>query len=122
MSRDWRLYWQDILTSCRRIISYTAGMDQAALVADQRTYDAVVRNLEIIGEAVKGLPQEARDLAPTVEWRKVAGLRDIIAHAYFSLNDDLLWDAISNKLPMLLVAMEAAPSDHTSTGQGAADC
>ena len=99
MSRDWRLYWRDITTSCEKVRRYTAGMDRASFEADGRTYDAVVRNLEIIGEAAKHLPPEARALAPQVEWQKIAGFRDVLAHAYFGIDNAILWDIISTKSP-----------------------
>ena len=75
-------------------------------VADERTYDAVVRNLQIIGEAVKQIPPEVRDRYPAVEWRKIAGLRDILAHAYFSLENETLWDIVQNKVSELLEQMQ----------------
>ena len=86
MSRDWRLYWRDILSFCERVDRYTSGMDLATFEADDRTYDAVLRNLELIGEAAKQLPPEARGLAPQIEWRKIAGMRDMLAHAYFGID------------------------------------
>ena len=106
MSREWRLYWHDVITCCRKVQRYTAGMDLDAFKADERTYDAVVRNVEIIGEAVKALPDEARNLAPHIEWRKIAGMRDLLAHVYFGINDAILWDVVGNKVPELLAAME----------------
>jgi uncharacterized protein with HEPN domain len=109
VSRDWRLYWQDVIASCRKIERYIAGMDRTAFEADERTYDAVLRNLELIGEAVKQLPDEARALATDVEWRKIAGTRDFIAHAYFGIDGDILWDVVSNKIPDLRRALEAVP-------------
>jgi uncharacterized protein with HEPN domain len=84
-------------------------MDRAAFEADERTYDAVVRNLELIGEAVKQLPDLARALAPGIEWRKIAGTRDFLAHAYFGIDGDILWDVVSNKVPELRKALEAVP-------------
>jgi uncharacterized protein with HEPN domain len=109
VSRDWRLYWHDVIVSCRKVERYTAGMDRAAFEADERTYDAVVRNLELIGEAVKQLPDLARALAPGIEWRKIAGTRDFLAHAYFGIDGDILWDVVSNKVPELRKALEAVP-------------
>lgn len=111
MSRDWRLYWRDIVACCRKVLQFTDGMDLVAFRADQKTYDATIRNLELIGEAVKQLPEEARALAPEVEWRKIAGMRDFLAHGYFGINDDILWDVIANKVPALLAAMDKVEID-----------
>jgi uncharacterized protein with HEPN domain len=71
-------------------------------LADDRTFDAVMRNLQIIGEAAKNVPTETRLRYPEVEWRKIAGLRDVLAHAYFSLENEILWDVVQNKVPALL--------------------
>ncbi len=90
MSREWRLYWRDVIECCRKIERYAAGMDLDAFKADERTYDAVVRNVELIGEAVKALPEDARALAPQIEWRRIAGMRDFVAHVYFGINDMIL--------------------------------
>ena len=109
MSRDWRLYWNDVIAACRRIESYVAGMTREQFEADQKTYDAVVRNLEIVGEAIKNLPESARALAPEIAWRRIAGMRDFLTHAYFGINNNILWDVISNKVPELRKSIE-----HTS--------
>lgn len=77
-------------------------MNFEQFIADERTFDAVVRNLQIIGEAVKNIPTQIRDRYTEVEWRKIAGLRDILAHAYFSLENETLWDIVQNKVPPLL--------------------
>ncbi len=106
MSRSIRLYLEDILTSCAKVRRYTQGMTFEDFQADDRTYDAVVRNLQIIGEAVKNIPPEMRGKYPEVEWRKIAGLRDILAHAYFSLEDETLWDIVSTKMTLLLEVVQ----------------
>lgn len=63
--------------------------------------DAVIRNLEIIGRAVKHLPRDVQKSYPDVEWKKIAGLRDILIHAYFRIDHDIVWDVITNKIPVL---------------------
>jgi len=102
MSRSLRLYLEDILSSGAKILRYTEGMTCEDFIRDERTYDAVVRNLQIIGEVVKNVPMEFRDKYKQIEWRKIAGLRDILAHAYFSVEDEILWDVVENKVSILI--------------------
>lgn len=102
MSRDWRLYLDDIREACEKIARYSDASSKAAFFADEKTYDAVLRNLEVIGEAAKRLPEEVRRQHPSVDWRKIAGLRDLIAHAYFGIDHDILWDIVRHKVPELL--------------------
>lgn len=61
-----------------------------------------MRNLEIIGEAVKHLPEELLIRSPAVDWRKIAGLRDVVIHEYFGVDEDILWDVVQHKIPVLL--------------------
>jgi uncharacterized protein with HEPN domain len=98
MSRNLELYLNDILTACEKVLRYTQGIDFEQFVADDRTFDAVIRNLQIIGEAVKNIPADVRDRYPEIEWRKIAGLRDILAHTYFQIEDEIIWDVVQNKV------------------------
>ncbi len=107
MSRDWKLYLEDIVVSCEKILRYTEGLSAEQLMQDDKTYDAVVRNLEILGEAAKHIPSEARDLLDDIDWRKAAGMRDMLAHDYFGIDNDILWDVVQNKVPELLEAVES---------------
>ena len=104
MSRDEIMYLHDIAESCEKILRFTAGFCQSDLIGDVRTYDAVVRNLEIIGEAAKHISEEIKRELPEIEWRKAAGLRDMLAHAYFGIDNDILWDVVQNKVPQLATA------------------
>jgi uncharacterized protein with HEPN domain len=101
MSRDYRLYLDDVIEAIRRIKEFTNRMDFDTFKADIKTQDAVVRNLEIIGEASGRLPEVVRQAAPEIEWRKVIGIRNILAHAYFGISLPIIWDVVQNKLDEL---------------------
>ena len=83
MSRDETLYLADIQDSCEKILKYTKGYDLNDLTHDDRTYDAVLRNLEIIGEATKNISDKTKAQYPKVKWRKIGDFRNIVAHEYF---------------------------------------
>ena len=105
MSRDEIMYLEDITESCEKILRFTAGLSKPGLIGDVRTYDAVVRNLEIIGEAAKHISENLRKQMPDIDWRKAAGLRDMLAHAYFGIDNDILWDVVQNKVPQLATSV-----------------
>jgi len=103
MSRDYRLYLEDILESCKRINKYTQGESFESFIKNTLVYDAVLRNIEIVGEAVKRVPVKIQEQHPELDWRRIAGMRDIVAHHYFSIHDEIVWDIIVNKIPELEV-------------------
>lgn len=107
MSRDAGLYLADIELGCKKIIRYTSGFTFKEFTNDDEKYDAVLRNLEIIGEAVKHIPDDIRENYPRIKWRKIAGLRDIVAHDYFGISDELIWDIVQNEIPPLLKSIKA---------------
>jgi uncharacterized protein with HEPN domain len=111
LSRDWQLYWLDIKEAANRIVRYSNGLDRDAFEADDLIRDAVLRNLEVIGEAAKHIPEHIRAKATHIEWRKIVGFRDIVAHAYFGIDDAILWDIVSVKVPELLAFLGADEPD-----------
>ena len=107
MSRDYKVFLEDILEAIGKIRHYTSGLSLQAFPADGKTFDAVIRNLEIIGEAVKQIPDDIRSQRPEVEWRRVGRLRDILIHQYFGVDEQIVWDVVQNKLMPLEQAIKA---------------
>lgn len=103
MSRNLLLFLEDIEKSCLKIVDYTEGRTRDEVFADELRFDGVLFNLHVIGEAVKNLPHDFRQRHPDVAWREIAGLRDFVAHVYFALDLDILWDAIQRDIPALLI-------------------
>jgi uncharacterized protein with HEPN domain len=99
MLRDYRLYLEDILEAIQKIDSYLHSISFEQFNQDNMRIDAVVRNLEIIGEATKHIPPAMREKYSEMEWRKIAGMRDVMAHGYFAVNLHIVWDVVQNKLP-----------------------
>ena len=101
MSRIYSHYLADIVECCEKIRSYTAGMAFEDFVSDRKTVDAVARNLEIIGEAAKNIPDEILAEKPEVPWKLVRRFRDKIAHHYFDLNLDRVWKILESDIQTL---------------------
>jgi uncharacterized protein with HEPN domain len=102
-SRSPKLYIDDVLQACQDILDFTQNICNAdELGKDRRTFLAVVRSLEIIGEATRQMPRIFREKHPEVPWREVASLRNVIAHEYFGLDNDIIWDVIQTQIPTLI--------------------
>lgn len=104
--RDYTLYLTDIIEAGKRIERYSRSMTIEKLQKDTLVLDGIVRNLEIIGEAAKNIPIQIKARHPEVEWKKIAGLRDILAHEYFDIDVEVVWDIVKNKLPILKKQVE----------------
>ncbi len=101
MQKDFNVYLEDVLECIKNIEDYVKGFSYSEFSKNKMMRDAVIRNLEIIGEAVKNVPTEVRNKFPETDWKKIAGLRDILIHAYSGINEQILWDIVENKIPEL---------------------
>ena len=106
MPREYKAYLKDILEAVYKIERYTENIGFEEFVSNELVQDGVVRNLEIIGEAAKNIPEDIKREYPDVEWRKIAGLRDILIHAYFGIDVEIVWDIVKNKVPKLKEKIE----------------
>ncbi|HEV3165653.1 MAG TPA: DUF86 domain-containing protein [Isosphaeraceae bacterium] len=97
----------DIIGCCEKILRFTSGLNQEQLVEQVLVMDAVLRNIEVIGEAAKNVPDDLRARMPGIEWKKIAGMRDWISHVYYRVDDDIVWEVVESKVPELLQTLRA---------------
>ncbi len=109
--RDVRLYLTDIVEAIRKIQGYTKGMDYKKFSADDKTFDAVLRNMEVIGEAVKNIPDAIKGKYPNIEWKYAAGMRDRLIHEYFGVSVRIVWETVTNDLPAFKASIEKILKD-----------
>jgi len=100
--RDLRDYINDLVEACEDILSFTEGISYTEFVGDKRTVNAVVRSLEVIGEATKKLPISFRNNYPNMPWKQMAGMRDKLIHEYFGVDKEMLWQVIQRHIPNIL--------------------
>lgn len=104
-SPGWRLYVLDMISFCERVLLYTNHLDQVAFTSDIRTFDATLRNLELIGEAATRIPVDVRESHPHIPWRRIIGTRNRLAHDYLGVDEDVIWDIVQTEVPRLLAAL-----------------
>ena len=102
MSRSWLLYLDDLIASAEKIGRLVSGMNASTFSSDEAVFDAVLFNLQVIGEAVKNLPESARKALSTKNASAPARLRDLIVHHYFAIDAEIIWDVATNHVPQLL--------------------
>jgi uncharacterized protein with HEPN domain/predicted nucleotidyltransferase len=106
-TREWRLYIEDMIEFCGRVLEYTSGLDQTAFVADSRTNDATMHNIALIGEAAANIPNAVRDAHPQIPWSRIIGTRNRIIHGYLSVDDDTVWEILREDIPGLVPQLKA---------------
>jgi len=100
-------YLNDMIDFAGKVLTYTHGLDQAGFVASGLTYDATLRNLELIGEAATHIPNEVRDAHSEIPWRMIIATRNCLIHGYLGIDDDTVWSIIQDDVPELLPQLKA---------------
>lgn len=111
--RPWHFYLDDMIAFAQKARAYTEGLDQSGFVAAELTYDATLRNLELLGEAATHIPDDVRVAHPDIPWRMIVATRNRLIHAYLGIDNDTLWSIIRDELPNLLTALEALRRQET---------
>lgn len=104
--RDLRLFVHDMKESIEAIVSYIDGMSYETFIHDRKTYSAVIREFEIIGEAAKHLPEELTNSYPHIEWRDLKNFRNLLIHEYFGVDHRIVWNTAKHDLSKLKMTVE----------------
>jgi uncharacterized protein with HEPN domain len=113
--RNFRLYCADILDSGKAIFEFVKGLSFEQFCSDRKTYSAVIREFEIIGEAVGKLPEELKGRRPEVEWQDIKDFRNLLSHEYFGVDLEIVWKIIEEDLPVLMDAMRQITPTESAT-------
>jgi len=105
--RAWRFFIDDMIDFAEKVLACTDGLDQASFMANRMTYDATLRNLELIGEAATHIPAEIRAAHPEIPWRMIIASRNRLIHGYLGIDEDTIWSIIIDDLPALLPLLQA---------------
>lgn len=114
--RDYRDFLEDMVGACRSIIAFVQGMDLAAYLQDEKTRYAVMRGYEILGEAVRHIPESLKQANSDIPWATMAAVRNRIVHGYFGIDDAILFTTIEQELKALLPRLEELARAHGVSG------
>lgn len=101
MSREWKLYFDDMQTSCEKVIRYTRGLGREEFESNHVVHEATLWNVLLIGEAANHIPEDTRDRIPEIPWRELIGIRNRLVHGYFGINNMIVWQVIAIEIPRL---------------------
>ena len=104
--REWYFYLDDMIQFSEQVLSYTEGLDREAFEKDEKTYDAVLRKLELIGESATHIPEVIRETTSTIPWRQIVATRNRLIHGYLGIDTDILWSIIRDDVPALLINLK----------------
>jgi len=105
--RDYKLFIQDIILSCQKISRFIENVNFNDFSKDDKTIDAVIRNLEIIGEAVRKIPDSIKEKNANIDWQAIIGMRNIVIHDYFGVDIEEVWKTIREDIPALEKAIKS---------------
>jgi uncharacterized protein with HEPN domain len=109
--RELRDYINDLTEACEDILSFTKGMSYSDFASDKKTINAVIRSLEVIGEATKNLPASFRSNYPDMPWKQMTGMRDKLIHDYFGIDIQMVWQAVEKHIPHILALIREITVD-----------
>lgn len=107
IEREWHFYLTDMIKFAERVLSYTEDFNQNNFVASELTYDATLRNIELIGEAATHIPIEIRVANPDIPWRMIVATRNRLIHGYLGIDDDTLWSIVQDDIPNLVRSLRS---------------
>lgn len=116
--REWRFYLDDMIGFVEKVLVYTEGLDQADFEASNLTYDATLRNLELIGEAATRIPDAVRIRHPDIPWRLIIATRNRLIHGYLGIDNDTIWSIVRDEIPQLLVQLHGVRAVESKPMQG----
>jgi uncharacterized protein with HEPN domain len=113
-AREWRFYIDDMIGFVEKILAYTEGLEQGDFIDHDLTYDATLRNLELIGEAATRIPDTVRQQYPEIPWRMIVATRNRLIHAYLGIDGDTVWSIIQDNIPELLEKLREIKAQQAS--------
>ena len=105
-TRGWLFYVDDMIRFAIKVLSYTKDLDKKQFTENELIYDAVLRNLELIGEAATHIPDDVRAAHPDIPWRMIVATRNRVIHAYLGIDQDTIWSIVQDDIPKLLGSLE----------------